>query len=388
MSNCVLYYMLSDLRYAIRSYAKSPGFALVAVLALALGIGANTAMFSALDAVLLKQLPYRDPGRLVMIWESNPLVGGFLAQRLPAALRDVLEWKRQSRLLEDLGYFQHSQVNITGQDKPEQVEGVFASTNFLDMLGVTPMLGRGFNSADAPERRGQVALISYALFDRRFGKDRGAIGRTIRVDDVPYTIVGVLGPEFHLPAMWEGFDQKKPDVWVAMSAAGMSDAELNGRRNFVYGRLKNGVTLEQFRAEMAAIDQRLIQLYPKLNATFGVSVFPVFVEDIGAVMRRTIVVLQFAVGFVLLIACANVANLLLARAAGRQKEIAIRIALGAGRIRLMRQMLAESLLLSVAGAAGGVALAWGGIYAIRKLAPEDSYHLHELSLDWQVLAFT
>jgi putative ABC transport system permease protein len=380
--------MLNDIRFALRSYLKSPGFAIVAVLALALGIGANTAMFSALDAVLLRQLPYRDPGKLVMIWESNPQIGGFLAERLPAALRNALAWKQQSRLLADLAYFQHENVNITGQDKPEQVESVSASTNFLDMLGVQPVLGRGFASSDAPEKKGQVALISYSLFERKFGKDSGVIGKTIRVDSVPYSIAGVLPPEFHLPAMWEGFDQKKPDVWLALSAAGMSDAELNARTSFVFGRLKDGVTLQQFRAEMAAIDKRLLQLYPKLNETFGVNVFPLFVEDVGAVMRRTIVVLQFAVAFVLLIACANVANLLLARAAGREKEIAIRIALGAGRWRLVRQMLAESLLLSFLAAIVGTGLAWAGIRVIRSLAPEDNYHLHQLLLDWRVLGFT
>src|SRR5258706_15346119 len=380
--------MLNDLRFALRSYLKSPGFAIVAVLALALGIGANTAMFSALDAVLLRQLPYRDPSRLVMIWESNPQIGGFLAERLPASLRNVLAWKQQSRLLTDLAYFQHSQVNITGQDKPEQVESVAASTNFLDMLGVQSVLGRGFTSADAPEKKGQVALISYALFERKFGKDSGAIGKTIRVDSVPYSIIGVLPREFHLPAMWEGFDQKKPDVWLALSAAGMTDAELNARTAFVFGRLKDGVSLQQFRAEMASIDKQLLQLYPKLNETFGVSVFPLFVEDVGAVMRRTIVVLQFAVAFVLLIACANVANLLLARAAGREKEIAIRIALGAARTRLGRQMLAESLLLSLFAAVVGTGLAWAGISVIRSLAPEDNYHLHQLLLDWKALAFT
>jgi putative ABC transport system permease protein len=380
--------MLNDLRFALRSYLKSPGFAIVAVLALALGIGANTAMFSALDAVLLRQLPYRDPGRLVMIWESNPQIGGFLSERLPASLRNVLAWKEQSRLLADLAYFQHANVNITGQDKPEQVESVAASTNFLDMLGVQAVLGRGFTSADAQQKKGQVALISYALFERKFGKDSGTIGKTIRVDSVPYSIAGVLPPEFHLPAMWEGFDQKKPDVWLPLSAAGMSDAELNARTAFVFGRLKDGVSLQQFRSEMASIDQRLIQLYPKLNTTFGVSVFPLFVEDVGAVMRRTIVVLQFAVAFVLLIACANVANLLLARAAGREKEIAIRVALGAGRTRLVRQMLAESLLLSFFAAVVGTGLAWAGIRVIRSLAPEDNYHLHQLLLDWKVLAFT
>ena len=380
--------MLHDVRFAFRSYLKSPGFVVVAVLALALGIGANTAMFSALDAVLLRQLPYRDPSRLVMIWESNARVGGFLAQRLPAALKDALEWKRQSRLLEDLGYLEDTNVNLTGLDKPEQVQSVTASTNFLSLLGVETALGRPFTASDSPGKRGSVAIISYALFERKFAKDPGAIGKTIHVDEAPYTIIGVLPAEFHLPAMWEGFDQKKPDVWLTMSPAGMSEAELDARKNYVFGRLKDNVTLEQFRAEMASIDQRLIQLYPKLNTTFGVNVFPLFVEDVGAVMRRTIVVLQFAVAFVLLIACANVANLLLARAAGREKEIAIRIALGAGRWRLARQMLAESLLLSVVGGAAGVALAFAGIQAIRKFAPEDNYHLHQLSLDARVLMFT
>jgi putative ABC transport system permease protein len=380
--------MLQDVRFAFRSYLKTPGFVVVAVLALALGIGANTAMFSAMDAVLLRQLPYRDPSRLVMIWESNPLVGGFLAQRLPACLTDALEWKRQSRLLADLGYFKQTQVNITGQDKPEQVDSVTASTNFLDMLGVETTLGRGFTASDSPGKRGSVAVISYALFERKFAKDVSVIGKTIHVDEAPYTIIGVLPAEFHLPAMWEGFDQIKPDVWLTMSAAGMSEDELGERRNFVFGRLKDNATLEQFRAEMTSVFQRLVQLYPKLNTGFGVTVFPLFVEDVGAVMRRTIVVLQFAVAFVLLIACANVANLLLARAAGREKEIAIRIALGAGRWRLARQMLAESLLLSLCGGAAGVGLAFAGIQAIRKFAPEDNYHLHQLTLDAKVLAFT
>ncbi len=380
--------MLHDIRFAFRSYLKSPGFVVVAILALALGIGANTAMFSALDAVLLKQLPYRDPARLVMIWESNPLIGGFLAQRLPASLTDALEWKRQSRLLADLGYFREAQVNITGRDKPEQVDSVTASANFLDLLGVQTIAGRGFTASDAPGKRGSVALISYGLFERKFAKDRGAVGQTIHVDEMPYTIVGVLPPEFHLPAMWEGFDQKKPDVWLVMSPSGMTEDELAARQNFVFGRLKDNVTLEQFRAEMTSTDQRLIQMYPKLNTTFGVNVFPLFVEDVGAVMRRTIMVLQFAVAFVLLIACANVANLLLARAAGREKEIAIRIALGAGRWRLIRQMLAESLLLSVFAGAVGMALAFAGIQAIRKFAPEDNYHLHQIALDGKVLAFT
>jgi predicted permease len=380
--------MLSDVRFALRSYRRSPGFAVVAVIALALGIGANTAMFSALDAVLLRQLPYREPDRLVMLWEANPKVGGFLAERLPAAFKNLLEWKRQSRLLEDVGYFEHSQMNVTGQDKPEQVEGVFASTNFLDLLGVQPILGRGFTASDAPKGHGQAAIISYKLFDTRFGKDRGVIGKTIRIDDVNYTVLGVLPQAFHLPAMWEGFDQKKPDVWLAMTSAGLSEPELAGRINFVFGRMKKGVTVEQLRAEMAGISRNLLQMYPGMNEGFGVSVFPLVVEDVGAVMRRTIVVLQFAVAFVLLIACANVANLLLARAAGREKEVAIRVALGAAKWRLVQQMLAESMVLSAFGAVAGVALAWAGIEAIRKLAPADNYHLRSLALDGTVLAFT
>src|SRR5579871_3981751 len=218
--------MLQDVRFAFRSYLKAPGFVVVAILALALGIGANTAMFSALDAVLLRQLPYKDPGRLVMIWESNPLVGGFLAQRLPACLKDVIEWKRRSRLLADLGYFQQNQVNITGRDKPEQVDSVTASSNFLGLLGVHTLLGRGFSALDTAGKRGTTAIISYALFDRKFARDRSAIGQTIHLDGAAYPIIGVLPPEFHLPAMWEGFDQKKPDVWLVQDADSMSDAEL------------------------------------------------------------------------------------------------------------------------------------------------------------------
>ena len=166
--------MLQDVRFAFRSYLKTPGFVVVAVLALALGIGANTAMFSALDAVLLRELPYRDPGRLVMIWESNPLVGGFLAQRFPACLKDALEWKRQSRLLADLGYFRQTQVNITGQDKPEQVESVTASTNFLDLLGVQTALGRGFAASDSPGKAWIGGRHQLCLFERKFAKDPGS----------------------------------------------------------------------------------------------------------------------------------------------------------------------------------------------------------------------
>jgi len=381
--------MWNDIRFAFRSYRKSPGFTAVAALALALGIGANTVMFSAIDAVLLRQLPYRDPDRLVMIWESNPLIGDFLSGRMPAAILNIREWKRQNPFLEDLAYMgTRDAFNLTGQDRPEQVEGGIVSTNFLGLLGVQPVLGRDFQASDAPQGQGQVALISYPLFDRRFGKDRGVIGRTIHIDGAPYSVVGVLPPGFHLPSMWEGFDQKKPDVWIPIGAAGLSQAEIQQRNYFVFGRMKPGVALDQVRSAMAPIVRRITETYPNFEKTWGVSVFPLAVEDTSPVLRRTVVVLQFAVGFVLLIACANVANLLLARTAGREKEIAIRVALGAAKSRRVRQVLAESLLLSVGAAIAGTALAWIGIQAISRLAPEDSYHLRELSLDWKVYAFT
>ena len=378
--------VLQDLRYALRTFRTPPGFTAAAVLALALGVGANTAIFSVVHAVLLRPLPYRDPGSLVMVWEKNPAIGGFLAERLPAALKNYHVWK-QSRSFSEMGAIEQLGLNLTGNEKPEQLEASRATSDFFSTLGVRPALGRDFLPGEGAPGRDRVAILSHKLFERRFSGDSHVLGRSVTLNNASYVIIGVLPREFHLPAMWEGFSQNKPEIWLPLNENPPEDA-LTSRTNFVFGRLAPGVTLAKARSEMDAIAKRLQQEDPKMNTGFTVSVYPLSVEDVGPDMSRTVLALQVAVGFVLLIACANVANLLLTKGAARAKELAIRVALGAARWRLIRQMFVESLLLSGIGGAVGLLLAAGAMRLIALLAPEDSYHLQELSLNPQVLGFT
>jgi len=378
--------VLQVLRYALRTFRKTPGFTAAAVLALALGVGANTAIFSVVHAVLLRPLPYRDPGRLVMVWEKNPAIGGFLAPRLPAALKNYHAWK-QSRSFTEMGAMEQLGLNLTGIDKPEQLEAARATADLFSTLGIHPALGRAFLPGEGSPGRDRVAILSYKLFERRFGGDSHILGRAVTLNNASYVIIGVLPREFHLPAMWEGFSQNKPEIWLPLDENPAEDALAN-RINFVFARLAPGVTLTQARSEMDVLAKRLQQEDPKLNTGFSINVFPLSLEDVGPDMSRTVLALQVAVGFVLLIACANVANLLLTKGAARAKEFAIRVALGAARWRLIRQMFVESLLLSFIGGAAGLLLAAGAMRLIALLAPEDSYRLQELSLNPLVLAFT
>ncbi|MEO8025243.1 MAG: ABC transporter permease [Bryobacteraceae bacterium] len=381
--------MLADLRFALRTFAKTPGFVLVAVLVLGLGIGANTAIFSVLNAVLLRALPYSEPDRLVMVWEKNPQVSMFLAERFPVSLENLLRWKQLSRSFDGLTAFQDLHFNLTGSGKPEDLEAARVPSDFGDVFGVRPALGRAFTAEETQPGRNRVAILSHSLFVRRFASNSQILGKTIELDHIPHTIVGVWPAQFHLPAMWQGFDTKKPEVWVPLDVRPAQPAgTLSARTNYVYGRLRDGVTLTQARADMEAIGRTLAIENPKQNTGFGVSVFPVAVEDIGPGTRQYVLLLQGAVAFVLLIACANVANLLMARSIGRRREMAIRLAIGATRFRLARQMLAESLVLSVAGGALGLLLAAWGIQAISALAPADLAHLHELRIDVPTLLFT
>ena len=382
---------LQDIRYGFRVLLKSPAFAVVAWLTIALGIGANTAMFSAVNSVLLRQPPFRDPDRLVMIWEKNPAVEGFLGERLPVRLKSFLYWKDQSRSFADMTLMLGDSVNVSGVANPVRVERAGIAANFLSVMGVAPAIGRSFtaneNSSDTA-----VAIISYGLYERQFGKAADILQRSIRLDGVDHRIVGVLPREFHLTAEWGGLDQPKPEVWTPLNmhpAARPSGEPADMQNvNTVYARLKPGVSLQQARSEMALVESRLLQQFPKEYEQFGTNLFSLYEEDVAGSLRRSLLVLQLAVGFVLLIACVNVANLLLARAAGRERETAVRLALGASRWRLMRQMLSESLVFSALGAAAGLLLAWWGITALGKLAPEDVHGLHEMTLDPRVLGFT
>jgi putative ABC transport system permease protein len=378
--------MLRDLRYALRTLRKKPLFTVVAVLALALGFGANTAIFSVINSVVLHPLPFMDADRLVAIWEKNPALEGFIAERLPTALKNYNQWKKDSRSFEAMGAFHDASLNLTGFDKPEEVAAAFATPDFFAVLGIQPQLGRGFTSEEALSGNNRVAIVSAAFQQKKFGGSRAALGRTLTLNGAVYTIVGALPASFQLPALWQGLDRKKMDVWLPLNV-NVKESE-NDRSNFVFARLKPGVTIEQARSEMNVIGSRLEKQFAELNKTFGVNVFPLITEDVGPAMHRGAVVLQFAVGFVLLIACANVANLLLTRAAARDKEVAVRMAIGATRAHIVRQVLIESVLLGGLGGGVGIVIAMWVIRIIGAFAPEDAYHLHELQLNGGILAIT
>ena len=389
---------LHDIRYALRMLRKNPGFTAIAIITLALGIGANTAMFSAVNAVLLRALPFRDPGRLVVIWETNPHVEGFIGQRLPVRLESFLRWKKDAQSFQDMaayhtgisqGTSSNLAVNLTGIAKPQRVESATASSNFFRLLGVNAELGRTFAPEEGEPGRDRVVILSHSLYQRMFGEGANVLGRDLSLNEIDYRIIGVLPARFHLPGMWQGLSQDKPEIWTPMNlAANQPKAVLQDNADIVLGRLKPGASLAQARSEMQMIEARLRQEKPEENQDFGTNVFTIYTENLADSLRRSLLVLQLVVGFVLLIACVNVANLLLTRAAGREKEIAIRVALGASRGRLVRQTMSESLLFSLLGGAAGLLLAWWGIRGVRALAPADILGLHQLNIDPYVLAFT
>lgn len=384
---------LQDLRFGLRTLRKNPGFATVALLTVALGIGANTAMFSAVNAVLLHNLPFRDPDRLVMIWEKNTTlkesVASILSERLPVRLQTYLYWKQQSHSFKAMGAAIFDAVNIAGTEKPQHVEHGAISNDFFSVFDAAPVIGRSFTPEETDSDKSFVALISYGLYERQFGKAADILQRIIEIDGVDHRIVGVLPKNFHMTGMWGGLDQPKPDVWTPLntSAAQPQSKQLQNVL-MVYGRMKPGVTLQSAGSDIAVLEQRLVQQFPKEYDKFGSNIFTLYSEDVAGDLRKSLLVLQLAVGFVLLIACVNVANLLLARAAGREREVALRVSLGATRSRVVRQMLSESLAFSLLGAAGGLLLAWWGIHILQKLAPDDIHGLHEMSLDFGVLGFT
>src|SRR5947207_6265942 len=380
---------LADLRFGLRMLRKAPGLALATIAVLALGIGANAAVFSVVDAVLLRSLPLRDPERVVMIWEKNPALGGSIGERVPSAYVNFLEWQRQATQFEGIAGFEDANFNLTSGPEPERIEGARASPNIFTLFGVRPALGTSFDSAATDPSKTHVAVLTDAFFRSHFGGQRNAVGQTLTLNDVVYTIVGILPPEFHLPAAREGQDQHSPKLWVPYDAtATQNPVEAKRRKMQVYGRLRDGVSLAQARAEMDGIAKRLAEQDPTQNAGFGVNVFPVAVENLGQDLRRNLLVMLGAVGFVLLIACANIANLMLTRAAARQKEMAIRKALGAGGGPLISQLLAESLLLSGIGAALGLGLAYYGIKSLVALQPAGITRPDDIQMNLTVLAFT
>ena len=377
--------LLQDLRYGVRMLLKHPGVSIVAIVTLALGIGANTAIFSVVNAVLLRPLTYKDPERLVSLWENVPSQG-----RSRAAPANFHDWKKQNTLFQDIAAYGASSMTLTGDGEPEQVLGARVGSGYFAVVGVEPMLGRSFSAEEYEVGKGQVVILGNNFWKRRYGGDRNIVDRTITLDGSSYTVVGVMPPGLYpmrpTPGGQIAFDESDQHFWTPMSFdpgwAAVRTAHVLG----VIGRLKRGVTMDQATAEMNTIGARLEQAYTA-NRGEGIIVSPFMNEVVGDV-RTALLTLLVAVGVILLIACANIAGLLLAQHASRSKEIAIRAALGASRGRLVRQFFLEGLLLSLLGSLAGIGLATVGLNALLKLVTQNIPRLEHAQLDWQVLGFT
>jgi putative ABC transport system permease protein len=380
--------MFQDLRYGMRMLLKNPGFSVVAVLTLALGIGANTVIFSVVNGVLLKPLPYEQPEQLVNLWEAAPWGQSIVS---PGAFTD---WRDGSASLEALSVVRDKSMNLAGnlagnlggEDQPERLIGLEVSASYIQILRLQPMLGRGFlPGEDKPGGDNKVVVIAHGLWQRRFGADPGIVGRQIRLNSEPHTVIGVLPPK----ATLAGRDDNENRQFLIPFVFG-SGNDHTTRSNHLFNviaRLKPAVTREQAQAELTALKQRLQPLYPKDKEDWAVKVAPLHEHVTGGV-KLTLLMLMGAVGFVLLIACANVANLLSAKAASRQKEMAIRAAMGAGRWRVIRQMLTESSLLGLLGGALGVGLAFWGAQALSNWSGGDLPRVDEVAIDGRALAFS
>jgi putative ABC transport system permease protein len=369
--------LLGDVRYAFRSLKRQPTFTAVAILTLVVGIGANTAIFSVIKAVLLNQLPYADPSRLVVLWEQNPTGSPDLVAGLT-----YLDWKDQSRAIQSMAAFRHLRYAFAGSGEPVDVPSVRATPDLFAVLRAHPMLGRTFMPEEGVPGADRVAIVSRAFWERHLGGSAAAIGAKMSLDSQPYTVVGVMPAAFDFPP------GGNIDIWTPLS---FDPNDQHGRSRKaralnVVGRLADDASVEKAGQEMTVIAGRLAASYPDSNAGWGARVIAAQ-EQLVATVRPALLLISAAVGFLLLIVCANVANLMLARLSSRRTEIAVRAALGAGRVQLVRQVLAESCLLSGVGGALGLCVAWAAVRFVHALPEGSLPRMHDVRLDGGVLLF-
>ena len=370
---------MQDIRYAIRVMLKSRGFTVAAVMALALGIGANTAIFSVVNAVLLRPLPYPYPERIMTVWQNLETRGG--PEREYTSPADFKDWKEQNQTFEHMAALTGWGPTLTGQSEPEQLRGAAVSYDMFSVLGVEPALGRSFTEEEDRPGAERVVILSNGLWRRRFGADPSLVGSTISLGGESYTVIGVMPPGFKFPII------NRTELWRPLSPVLGKSCQRGCVVLRVMARLKPGATLESAKTEMSAIASRIEQENPGTNKGVGVTLVPLHDFVVGDV-RTAVYVMFGAVTLVLLIACANVANLLLARSASRQKEIAIRTALGARRGRIVQQLLTESLLLSIIGGALGLLLAFWMVDTLVAFSPEGTPRTDEIGIDGRVLGFS
>lgn len=369
-----------DLSYAARMMVIHPGFTLVAILTLALGIGANTAIFSVVNAVLLRPLPFPQPERLVMLWEVKTKSGTGSSFKGTVSFSNFKDWREQNDSFTDMAAFQLAGYSLQGKEVPDRVTGATVTANFFDVVSVSPIIGHGFQMEEEQPAGKRVVVLSDALWRRNFGADPQIIDREIILSGLHYTVIGVMPPGFQFPS-------RSTQFWTPLD---LTQDQVSNRDNhwlMTLGRLKPGVTIEQAQAGMNTIASRIEQQYPEVQTGRGVQLVKLH-EELVRFARPALLVLLGAVGFVLLIACTNVANLLLARSAARRKEIAIRMALGAGRWRLIRQFLTESVLLFILGGALGLLISKWGIDALVSWASAFMPRFGEVNLDGRVMGFT
>ncbi len=371
--------VLQDLRYGARMLRKNLGFTVIAVITLGLGIGANTAIFSLVNSVLLKPLAFNDPSRLVMVWEDASFAN--FPRNTPAPA-NYADWKAQNQVFEDMAAIDTRSFNLTGDGEPEKVSAYAVTANFFPLLGVQPLMGRTFSTQEDAPGANKVVVLSYALWQRRYGGEPNLINRNILLNGESYTVIGIMPANFQFLA-------KEIRAWVPMAFDSEALANRGSHYLSVIARMKAGVSLIQAQSDMSILMQRIAAEHPNqsFDGKLGVVVLPLH-EQLTGDVSQLLLVLLVATGFVLLIACANIANLLLSRAVNRQREIAVRAALGAGRWRIARQLITESVLLAAAGSVLGLIFTWWSFSFLQQLIPESMALTTTLSLDLRVLGFT